>query len=96
MAGKWSISESSTASITTSSSKIINRNLERKYLVVRNRGSNTIYLSVGNNQPAVVGSGIMLLPNEGWEMSDINIGTGSVQAICDGGTSDVCIFEASR
>jgi hypothetical protein len=93
---KYFKGRATSASVTTSSSQIVDANKTRKYMVIRNLGPNTIFLNVGKGRAAEVDKGIQLQNSEWWEVNNTNMCVGSVNAIGDGGAATVSIFESDK
>lgn len=66
--------------ITTSSTEVVASNLNRKGLEIQNISSTTISFAWGSN-PAILYSGITLLPGGTWNMDSGNFNTESLNAI---------------
>lgn len=83
-----------TPSISDSSATVLAANSNRKYAIISNNQGFTAYLSLGGT--AVVGSGIILKPDERYEIKKENLWTGSIQAIKGTSTSsNLEVFEAT-
>lgn len=78
---------------TTTSGKALAKNLGRRYAVFCNTSSTiTVFLSIGS--PAVIGSGIPVMPNGGiYEMGVAELSQADVFAIAATATANVSIFE---
>lgn len=82
----------SQASVGASSTSVVSENLQRVGLVLMNLSAGTIYL--GLNNPAVLGSGITLLPDGGvWTMDEYNFIKEPINAIAHSAGSLLAIQE---
>lgn len=82
----------SAASVGTSSGLAVASNAARKGLVLINTSSNNISFGLGSNA-AVLNSGITLVPNGVYDMSEYDYVTGTVNAIASGASSNLTIQE---
>lgn len=80
--------------VTTSSSQILASTTCSQYIALVNDGSNTIYLALDADKPAVANQGIRLNSSGGsFEMSanDANLYNGAIRAISTTGNSSLTI-----
>jgi hypothetical protein len=69
--------------IGDSSTVLLSANVNRKYLMIINNSSNRVWVS--HSDTAVVGEGIYIEPGGHYEISALNLYTGSISAICNTG-----------
>lgn len=80
--------------VQTTNTLLLAANANRQGLIVVNSGSNAVYLAMGSNATATVGTGIYLGPSGGSFQFDANYKwQGAIYAIASGGTSVVTISE---
>lgn len=80
--------------VTNVSSVILAANTNRKMAIITNQNAQAIYLKLGAT--AVASQGIILSANSTYEITAINLWTGSISAIRSGvGTSTLDVFEGT-
>lgn len=79
----------SAASVGVASAQVLASNASRKGLVLTNTSTSTI--SFGFGAPAVLGSGITLLPGNSFSMDEYSFYTGAINAIALGAASNLAI-----
>lgn len=80
------------ATVGTSSAQAVASNASRRGLVLINTSANTVSFGLGSNA-AVLNSGITLVPNGVYDMSEFDYVTGAVNAIASGASSNLTIQE---
>ena len=85
MAIRKLFSESSPGTVTVSDSVVDIRpsDIGRSYLYLRNTGAFTVFLCFSNTNDAELNKGIVLRPNEIYEMDADKITDSKLTAICD-------------
>lgn len=79
------------ATVGTSSSQVVAANALRKGLCFVNTSANTISFGIGST--AVLNSGITIVPNGVYEMSEYDYATSAINAIASGASSNLSIQE---
>lgn len=78
------------ATVGVTSSNVVASDASRTSLVLINTSTNTISFGIGSN-PAVLYSGITLVPNGVWESDEYSFVTSAIQAIASGANSNLSI-----
>lgn len=86
----WSAPTS--AVVTGSSAQLVASNAGRKGLLICNNSGFTIWIA-GSGNPAEVGKGIPIFPNQLWTMTEYTFSTGAISAISEGASSNVSVQE---
>lgn len=73
------------AAVTSSSAIVVAANAARKRMVITNLG--TVPVFIGDAQPAVMNSGIVLFPNGVWVMDPYTFTIYPIHAICSGSST---------
>lgn len=81
-------------SISTTSTEIVPVDKHRRYLIMRNIGSDTVYLSIG--VPAEAGKGIPVFPLEYYEILGDNMTEMFINGICSPGDSTTLTYQVGR
>lgn len=82
---EWTAPLPETAAVTNVDSVVIAANANRKGLVVTNIGGTDVFFAI--DAPAVMNSGITLVPNGTWVMDANTFSTKAIHAICAGGST---------
>ena len=80
------------ATVETYSTQVLPSNASRKGCILINNSSSTMSFGIGSNS-AVLGSGITLVPNGVWDMSEYDYVTSAINAIASGSSSNLTIQE---
>lgn len=83
---------SSSATVDTTSTKIINYNKKRRGLVLTNTGANPVFIGIG--EAAVANQGLYILGSGGiWEMDNFTFTNRQLFGIAIGGATNIAIQE---
>lgn len=80
----------SDVSATTSSTRVLSSSPRRQYLIIQNKGSNTVYVKFGSSQTGTEGISI---PASGGYYEPMYPPTDSVYVVTGSGTSNIHIIE---
>lgn len=96
LTGTINASAPTQVAVGVASTTLATQNTNRQGLVVTNLSTGTVYLGLAGNT-AVLGSGIVLLPNGGsWVMDEFNYNNETVTAIAHSALSAVAVQEFIR
>lgn len=83
------------ANVGSTSTRMLERNINRFYVALVNDSDEEIYLSLG--QTSVSNKGIRLNSGGGsYEINTMNPYNGYIEAICASGGKKLCVIEVSR